>query len=183
MSQRSARPPRRCARSGTASLNNTSRTGPARPRSNACRRRRGWHSAKGAGPARGNACRRDDGRRTEKAALTPGPLAPARELVGEMLLLMNQPAEALKEFEATLQHEPNRFRRCLAPRSPRRSPATIRKRAPILRCCCRSARVPTSRAGGSSSTLAAWSRAHNSVSRDHRRAKHPHRERRVRSCR
>ena len=47
---------------------------------------------------------------TEKAALTPGPLAPARELVGEMLLLMNQPAEALKEFEATLQHEPNRFR-------------------------------------------------------------------------
>ena len=47
---------------------------------------------------------------TEKAAVTPGPLAPARELVGEMLLQMNQPAEALKEFEATLQKEPNRFR-------------------------------------------------------------------------
>ena len=42
--------------------------------------------------------------------MTPGPLAPARELVGEMLLEMNQPAEALKEFEATLKKEPNRFR-------------------------------------------------------------------------
>jgi tetratricopeptide (TPR) repeat protein len=47
---------------------------------------------------------------TEKSAVTPGPLAPARELVGEMLLLMKQPAEALKEFEATLTKEPNRFR-------------------------------------------------------------------------
>jgi tetratricopeptide (TPR) repeat protein len=48
--------------------------------------------------------------RTEKSAVTPGPLAPARELVGEMLLQMNQPADALAEFEATLQKEPNRFR-------------------------------------------------------------------------
>jgi tetratricopeptide (TPR) repeat protein len=47
---------------------------------------------------------------TEKSAVTPGPLAPARELLGEMLLEMNRPAEALKEFEATLQKEPNRFR-------------------------------------------------------------------------
>jgi tetratricopeptide (TPR) repeat protein len=47
---------------------------------------------------------------TEKSAVTPGPLAPARELVGEMLLQMNQPADALKEFEATLKKEPNRFR-------------------------------------------------------------------------
>jgi tetratricopeptide (TPR) repeat protein len=47
---------------------------------------------------------------TEKSAVTPGPLAPARELVGEMLLEMNQPAEALKEFETTLEKEPNRFR-------------------------------------------------------------------------
>jgi hypothetical protein len=50
---------------------------------------------------------------TEKAAVTPGPLAPARELVGEMLLQMNQPADALQEFEATLQREPNRFRTLL----------------------------------------------------------------------
>jgi tetratricopeptide (TPR) repeat protein len=47
---------------------------------------------------------------TEKNAVTPGPLAPARELVGEMLLQMDQPVEALKEFEATLEKEPNRFR-------------------------------------------------------------------------
>jgi hypothetical protein len=47
---------------------------------------------------------------TEKAAVTPGPLAPARELVGEMLLALNQPAQARKEFEATLAREPNRFR-------------------------------------------------------------------------
>ena len=48
--------------------------------------------------------------RTEKAAVTPGPLAPARELLGEMLLQLNQPADALKEFEATMKKEPNRFR-------------------------------------------------------------------------
>jgi hypothetical protein len=48
--------------------------------------------------------------KTEKAAVTPGPLAPARELVGEMLLTMSQPAAALRAFEATLTKEPNRFR-------------------------------------------------------------------------
>jgi tetratricopeptide (TPR) repeat protein len=47
---------------------------------------------------------------TEKSAITPGPLAPARELLGEMLLQMNQPAQALEQFEATLKNEPGRFR-------------------------------------------------------------------------
>jgi len=47
---------------------------------------------------------------TEKSAVTPGPLAPARELLGEMLLQLNQPAQALKEFEAVQKKEPNRFR-------------------------------------------------------------------------
>ncbi|MGZ4890348.1 MAG: hypothetical protein ACXWBH_14295 [Candidatus Angelobacter sp.] len=47
---------------------------------------------------------------TEKNAITPGPLAPARELLGELLLELKRPAEALKEFEATLTKEPNRFR-------------------------------------------------------------------------
>jgi tetratricopeptide (TPR) repeat protein len=47
---------------------------------------------------------------TEKNAITPGPLAPARELLGEMLLTARRPAEALTAFEATLRHEPNRFR-------------------------------------------------------------------------
>jgi hypothetical protein len=47
---------------------------------------------------------------TEKSAVTPGPLAPARELLGEMLLEMNEPARALEQFEATLTKEPGRFR-------------------------------------------------------------------------
>jgi tetratricopeptide (TPR) repeat protein len=47
---------------------------------------------------------------TEKNAVTPGPLTPAREMLGEMLLELKLPSEALKEFEATLTKEPNRFR-------------------------------------------------------------------------
>jgi hypothetical protein len=48
--------------------------------------------------------------RTEKAAVTPGPLAPARELLAEMLLESGDAAGALKEFETTLIKEPHRFR-------------------------------------------------------------------------
>jgi tetratricopeptide (TPR) repeat protein len=48
--------------------------------------------------------------KTEKSVITPGPLAPARELLAELLLGLNRPSEALKEFEATLTKEPNRFR-------------------------------------------------------------------------
>jgi len=47
---------------------------------------------------------------TEKSAVTPGPLAPSRELLGEMLLQLDKPGEALGQFESTLKHEPNRFR-------------------------------------------------------------------------
>jgi hypothetical protein len=47
---------------------------------------------------------------TEKSAVTPGPLAPARELLGEMLLEMNAPTQALDQFKATLTKEPGRFR-------------------------------------------------------------------------
>jgi tetratricopeptide (TPR) repeat protein len=47
---------------------------------------------------------------TEKSAVTPGPLAPARELLGEMLLQMNEPEHALEQFEETLKKEPGRFR-------------------------------------------------------------------------
>ena len=47
---------------------------------------------------------------SEKATVTPGYIAPARELLGEMLLELKQPAQALKEFEASAKHEPNRFR-------------------------------------------------------------------------
>ncbi|HMH15035.1 MAG TPA: hypothetical protein VK578_18185 [Edaphobacter sp.] len=48
--------------------------------------------------------------KTEKNAITPGPLAPARELLGDLLLELHQPSKALEEFEATLTKEPNRFR-------------------------------------------------------------------------
>jgi len=47
---------------------------------------------------------------SEKASVTPGYVVPERELLGEMLLELNQPAQALKEFEASARHEPNRFR-------------------------------------------------------------------------
>jgi hypothetical protein len=48
--------------------------------------------------------------KTEKATVTPGPLAPARELQGEMLLEHGMAKEALSAFEATMAKEPNRFR-------------------------------------------------------------------------
>lgn len=50
---------------------------------------------------------------TDKAAITPGPLAPARELLGEMLLEMKRPAEALAELQAVMKSEPGRFRTSL----------------------------------------------------------------------
>ena len=46
----------------------------------------------------------------EKNAVTPGPIAPAREQLGEMLLALNQPGPALAAFETTLKKEPNRYR-------------------------------------------------------------------------
>jgi predicted Zn-dependent protease len=48
--------------------------------------------------------------KTEKAPVTPGSLAPARELYGQMLLEHGKSAEALAAFEATKAKEPNRFR-------------------------------------------------------------------------
>jgi tetratricopeptide (TPR) repeat protein len=47
---------------------------------------------------------------TEKHPVTPGPIVPARELLGELLLDLGRPAEALREFEASQQREPNRLR-------------------------------------------------------------------------
>ena len=47
---------------------------------------------------------------TEKSAVTPGPIKPARELLGDMLLELGRPADALKEFETSMKKEPNRFR-------------------------------------------------------------------------
>jgi hypothetical protein len=47
---------------------------------------------------------------TEKSAVTPGPLAPARELLGDMFLKVNEPYQALHQFDATLKNEPGRLR-------------------------------------------------------------------------
>lgn len=45
---------------------------------------------------------------TEKSAVTPGPLAPAREQLGDMLIELKRPKEAVREYRATLKKEPNR---------------------------------------------------------------------------
>lgn len=47
---------------------------------------------------------------TDKAAISPGPIAPARELLGEMLMEAGEAREALTAFEATMKKEPGRFR-------------------------------------------------------------------------
>ncbi len=47
---------------------------------------------------------------TDKHPVTPAPIQPARELLGEMLLELGDPAQALKEFEVSHRIEPNRFR-------------------------------------------------------------------------
>ena len=46
----------------------------------------------------------------EKHIVTPGRVAPARELLAEMLMEQKQPAAALKEFEQSQLREPNRLR-------------------------------------------------------------------------
>ena len=51
--------------------------------------------------------------RNEKHIVTPGRVVPARELLAEMLMEARQPGAALKEFEASQQREPNRFRNYL----------------------------------------------------------------------
>jgi hypothetical protein len=52
----------------------------------------------------------DKEERVEKHPVTPGPLIPARELLGDLLLVHNRPADALGAYEATLKREPNRTR-------------------------------------------------------------------------
>ena len=47
--------------------------------------------------------------KTEKATVTPGPLAPARELYAAMLLEQGMAREALAAYEDSIAKEPNRF--------------------------------------------------------------------------
>ena len=55
-----------------------------------------------------NAADRED--RTEKHIAMENRLSPMRELLGELLLAADKPAEALREFERSLKVVPNRFR-------------------------------------------------------------------------
>jgi hypothetical protein len=51
---------------------------------------------------------REDG--TQKHPVTPGPVLPARELQGDLLLAVGRPALAAKAYAATLALSPNRAR-------------------------------------------------------------------------
>jgi tetratricopeptide (TPR) repeat protein len=48
--------------------------------------------------------------RNEKHPVTPGRIMPAREQLGDMLMEVKRPAEALKEYEQSAKREPDRFR-------------------------------------------------------------------------
>jgi hypothetical protein len=50
---------------------------------------------------------------TEKHVVTPGPLLPAREVYADLLLEAKKGADALREYEAVLAKEPNRYRAIL----------------------------------------------------------------------
>ncbi len=76
---------------------------------------------------------------TEKHPVTPGAITPAREMLGELLLELKQPADALREFEASLKNSPNRFNGLYgAARSAELAGETARARAhydALLRIC------------------------------------------------
>lgn len=46
----------------------------------------------------------------DKPPITPGSVAPARELLGELLLELDRPVDALAEFRRALESSPDRFR-------------------------------------------------------------------------
>jgi hypothetical protein len=48
--------------------------------------------------------------KTEKHPVTPGPIIPARELLGDMLMQAGKSKEALAAYEHSMKVEPNRFR-------------------------------------------------------------------------
>ena len=58
--------------------------------------------------------------RNEKHIVTPGRVLPARELLGDMLMQMGQPAQALKEYEARRSANRIAFAGCTARRLRRR---------------------------------------------------------------
>jgi tetratricopeptide (TPR) repeat protein len=46
---------------------------------------------------------------TEKHPVTPGPVTPARELLADMLVELNQHEAAIREYESSLRNSPDRF--------------------------------------------------------------------------
>jgi tetratricopeptide (TPR) repeat protein len=58
--------------------------------------------------AMGQAVKRENA--TEKAAVTPGPIVPAHELLGDMYFEMKRYRDALAEYAESMKKEPNRFR-------------------------------------------------------------------------
>lgn len=47
---------------------------------------------------------------SDKHPVTPGNIVPSRQLLGEMLMALGEPAQAQSEFERSLLRDPNRFR-------------------------------------------------------------------------
>jgi tetratricopeptide (TPR) repeat protein len=45
----------------------------------------------------------------DKAAVTPGAVTPAREMLAELMMIEHRPKESLVEYEAVLKNAPNRF--------------------------------------------------------------------------
>jgi hypothetical protein len=65
----------------------------------------------------------------DKHPATPSPVLPARELLADLLLELNQPDAALKEYKEMLRTDPNRFRSILGEaRATTPSPATTSDR-------------------------------------------------------
>ncbi len=46
----------------------------------------------------------------DKHPVTPGSIMPTRELLGDLFLELNRPAQALRAYEQTLATDPNRLR-------------------------------------------------------------------------
>ncbi len=65
------------------------------------------HRAEEAAAMMGQAA--DDEDAIEKLPVTPGPIVPAREQLGDLLLEQNQPALALKAYRAALENAPGRY--------------------------------------------------------------------------
>ena len=71
--------------------------------------------------------------KNDKHIVTPGRILPARELLGDMLLEMKRPADALKEYEASQRAGPAVSAACTARRRRRSRRGTRRRPSGITR--------------------------------------------------